>query len=85
MMEIKLCAAHARYNCFPCSGQTLEDTIRDDPDFRSCADCEHYSLVKIMISKEDGRVICPSCQKAIENRAINRAQADLFVSQPGLF
>ena len=85
MMEIKLCADHARYNCFACSGQTFEDTIRDDPDFRACADCEHYSLVKTMITKPDGRVICQSCQTKLDRLAAEKAQPDLFVEQKGLF
>jgi hypothetical protein len=52
---------------------------------RACADCSQYAAVSDMITKADGRVICPSCQKAIETAARERAQADLFTSQPALF
>ncbi len=54
-------------------------------DARACADCEQYAPTDDMITKADGRVICPSCQKAIEAQARERSQGDLFTSQPALF
>ena len=54
-------------------------------EMRACGDCLQYAPAKVMITKADGRVICPSCQKAIEAQAIAKSQGDLFTSQPALF
>lgn len=52
---------------------------------RSCADCLAYAPVSQMITKQDGRVICQACQKAIQDKARDKAQPDLFITQFGLF
>lgn len=54
-------------------------------DLRACADCIAYAPIKVMITKPDGRVICPACQKAIEAQTRERDQGALFVTQPALF
>lgn len=71
-----------RQRCKPCKERAK---VRSLGDLRACGDCLQYVPIKVMVTKADGRVICPGCQKAIEARAREKAQADLFTSQPGLF
>lgn len=88
MMEITLCR-HCYKPTYQCPGHDpglvaeLRAAERDQRQ-RACADCEQYSDRVRMTTKPDGRVICPSCQKAIESHARARAQQELF-GQPNLF
>lgn len=73
MMEITLCVHNEiKSRCFFCCE-------------RACADCERYDMGAKMYQKPDGRVICPGCQKAIDAKSRERAQENLFVTQPALF
>jgi hypothetical protein len=38
-----------------------------------------------MTTKQDGRMICSSCQTKLDRSRVEKAQPDLFVEQKGLF
>jgi hypothetical protein len=60
------------------------DCAQSAREMRACADCEQFAPLPKMIRKNDGRVLCQDCQKRIDRRAKDRAQADLFTEQLSL-
>jgi hypothetical protein len=75
MLEIKLCATCARYQCTEHAGQVTLDQ-------RACSDCEEWTALATMTRTPAGNVICPRCVKRRRNLAAQRAQLSLLDQQP---
>lgn len=73
---------YADEKCEPCKKRAK---VLAQGKLRACGDCLQYAPVKDMVTKPDGRIICPGCQKAIDARARERDQGNMFVTQPALF
>lgn len=96
MMEITLCPHFKeRSLCATCSepirwGRPLcaHGEIESRCCFcadRACADCDTWAKMGDLMPQADGRLICRTCQKAIDDAARSKAQVNLFVQQESLF
>ena len=50
----------------------------------ACADCSSYTPVDSLIEKQDGRKVCPGCQRTIEEKTAERSQLEMFCAQQSL-